>query len=127
MADQVQVVGLQRLQSDLHRLAGQLTELAPPAAGQVIGSAARMRAPKRTGHLAGSFSSTPGGGVLLLRFGAPYAAPLHFGVGARPGQRGPHNIRANPYLFGAVDDTQPRWLGAYEDQLQQLADKVKGA
>jgi len=127
MAEPVQVIGLQQLQSDLHRLASQLPDLAPPEAGAIIGAAAQQRAPKRTGRLAASFAVTPAPGGQLLSFGAVYAGPVHFGVGPRPGLRGPHNIRRNPYLFGAIDDTQPAWLDAYSDELQRLVDQVKGA
>lgn len=127
MADQVRVEGLQQLQGDLRRLAAQVTELAPPEAAQIIGREARLRAPKRTGRLAGSFGVEASGGQLLLSFGTDYAGPIHFGVGARSGQRGPHNIRPNPFLFGAVDSTQPQWLDTYSDQLQELVNNVKGA
>lgn len=128
MADQVvQVEGLPQLQASLHRLAQQVTELAPPEAAQIIGREARLRAPKRTGRLAGSFGAEATGGQLLLSFGVTYAGPIHFGVGPRSGQQGPHNIAANPFLFGAVEATQPQWLDSYSDQLQELADEVKGA
>lgn len=127
MAEAVQVEGLQQLQQSLHRLADDVAELAPPQAGQLIGREAVMRAPKRSGRLAASFSAEAGPGEQLLKFGVVYAGPVHFGVGPRPGERGPHNIRRNPYLFGAVNDTAPQWEDIYSDQLQGLVDKVKGA
>lgn len=127
MAEGVQVEGLDRLNADLDRLGRRLPAVAPPAVAALIGREAVMRAPKRTGHLAGSFSGTTTEGAQLLGFGAVYAGPVHFGVGARPGLRGPHNIRPNPFLFGAVADTEARWLGEYETDLQSLVDEVRGA
>lgn len=128
MAEQaVQVVGLEQLQASLHRLARQAEGLAPPQAAAIIGRAAAARAPRRTGRLANSFASDSRSGQLLLSFGTPYAGAVHFGVGPRSGLRGPHNIRANPYLFGAIKDTESQWLGAYSDQLQSMVDEVKGA
>lgn len=128
MAEQaVQIEGLSQLQGDLRRLARQLPDLAPEEAGQVIGREARNRAPKRTGRLVGSFGVDSSAGVLSVSFGTPYAGPIHFGVGPRSGLRGPHNIRPNPYLFGAVDATQNQWLDTYSEQLQELVNQVKGA
>ena len=127
MAEAVQVQGLQALQQSLHRLADDVQQLAPPQAGQLIGTEAVMRAPKRSGRLAASFGLEAGPGEQLLSFGVVYAGPVHFGVGPRPGMRGPHNIRRNPYLFGAIDSTAPQWEDIYSDQLQELVDKVKGA
>lgn len=127
MADQVEVEGLPQLQASLSRLASRVPEVAPPQAGQIIGREAVMRAPKRSGRLAGSFSAEQGPGQQLLSFGVVYAGPIHFGVGPRAGLRGPHNIRPNPYLFGAVEATQPQWLDTYTEQLQELCDDVKGA
>lgn len=128
MAEQaVQVVGLPQLQGDLRRLAQQVTELAPESAGEVIGREARARAPKRTGALAASFAVDSAAGVLSVSFGVAYAGAVHFGVGPRSGLRGPHNIRPNPFLFGAVDSTQSQWLDTYSDQLQELVNQVKGA
>lgn len=127
MADQVRVEGLTELQASLHRLARAVPDVAPPEAGRTIGREAQLRAPKRSGKLAASFGLQPGPGELLLRFGVEYAGPIHFGVGARPGLRGPHNIRPNPFLFGAIDSTQPQWVDAYKDQLDELVAQVKGA
>lgn len=127
MAEAVQVEGLEALKSSLHRLAKAVPDVAPPSAGQIIGREAVMRVPKRSGRLAASFASEPTPGAQLLSFGTDYAGPVHFGVGPRPGLRGPHNIRRSNYLFGAVESTQPQWLDEYSDQLQTLVDQVKGA
>lgn len=127
MAEQVQVEGLAQLQSSLRQLARELPTIAPPAAGAAIGREAVMRAPKRSGRLAASFSDEVTDGAQVLSFGTEYAAAVHFGVGARPGMRGPHNIRPSMYLFGAIDSTQAQWEGEYQTALENAVDKVRGA
>lgn len=127
MGDAVQVEGADRLRATLARLARDLQSLAPKKVVSIIGRVAQQRAPKRTGRLAASFSGQTGPGEQLLRFGAAYAAPIHFGVGPRTGMRGPHNIRPNPYLFGAVDETHAEWERAYTDEIKDMARQVKGA
>lgn len=123
----VQVVGADRLRATLSRFARQLVNLAPEKVVSIIGRVAQQRAPKRTGRLAASFSGQTGPGEQLLKFGAEYAAPIHFGVGPRTGLRGPHNIRPNPYLFGAVDETHAQWERAYTEEIVDMARQVKGA
>ena len=126
-AVRVEVEGLPRLTASLDALKGDLADIAPPDAAQTIGNAARSRAPRRSGRLAGSMSSTAGRGVVAVTFGAPHAGPLNFGVGPRVGLRGPHNIPATLFLTGAVSDTAKAWIGAYEKAAQSAADNVKGA
>lgn len=126
-AVRLEVVGLDRLTATLGRLPGDLAEIAPPEAARIIGTGAQQRAPKRTGRLAASMSSTAGDGRVSVTFGAPHAGPLNFGVGPRPGLRGPHNIRATRFLTGTVSDRASAWMETYRDAAQDAADKVKGA
>lgn len=123
----VKVEGLDRLTASLAALKGDLADVAPPEAAQIIGTAAKARAPKRTGRLASSFSSSTTNGVVSVSFGAPYAGPINFGVGPRPGLRGPHNIAATRFLTGAVSDKTSAWLNAYADEIDKQLDQVKGA
>lgn len=127
MGESVEIVGLDRLRATLARFAHDLENLAPQSVVAIIGRVAQTRAPKRTGRLAASFSGTSDAGEQILRFGVEYAAPIHFGVGPRPGLRGPHNIRPNPYLFGAVDETQTQWVEQYAAEIRAKAKNVKGA
>src|SRR5687768_11830190 len=58
---------------------------------------AEPRVPVKTGALAGSvrpLGSVSGATVKAGGSKVPYAAAIHFGVGPRPGLRGPHNIQA---------------------------------
>ena len=126
-AVRVDVVGLDRLTASLRTLKGDLAELAPDDAARIIGTAAQRRAPKRTGRLAGSFSSDTASGRVTVAFNAPYAAPINYGTGPRIGMRGPHNIRATRFVNEAISDTQPAWLNTYRDDAQAACDRVKGA
>ena len=123
----VQVVGAAELRASLDRLARQLPDVAPEAAADLIGRRARSAAPKRSGRLASSWAPDAGQGVLALGFGTPYAGAVHWGTGPRAGLRGPHNIRANPFLWRAIDDTQPQWESRYDQEINRLLEQVKGA
>jgi len=123
----IEVKGLPELTASLGRLERDLAEIAPAEAGRIIGTAAQKRAPKRSGRLASSMSSAADAGKVTVTFGVIYAGPINFGVGPRPGLRGPHNIRATRFLTGSVNDTQSAWIKQYEDAAQDAADKVKGA
>ena len=126
-AVEIEIKGLDRLTASLSVLERDLADIAPDDAAKVIGTAAKARAPKNTGRLAASFSSSAGGGVVKVSFGAPYAGPINFGVGPRPGLRGPHNIAPTRFFTGAVSDKTEAWLRAYVDDIQDQLDQVKGA
>lgn len=123
----IEIEGLDRLTASLGALKGDLADIAPADAGAVIGAAAKARAPKQTGRLASSFSSSASKGVVKVTFGAEYAGPINFGVGPRSGLRGPHNIAATRFLTGSVKDTTDAWLQAYAEDIQDELDDVKGA
>jgi hypothetical protein len=127
VADSVEIKGLARLQSSLGKLARQLPDIAPESAARIIGQAARLRAPKRTGRLASSWAADSGAGEQTLSFGAPHASPIHWGVGARAGLRGPHNIRPSLYLLRAVESTQALWVDEYRQEINDELGKVRGA
>lgn len=126
-AVRVEIRGLAQVTASLGRMEHDLADIAPPEAGQIIGSAAQARAPKRTGRLASSMSSSAGDGKVSVTFGVVYAGPINFGVGPRPGLRGPHNIRATRFLTGAVSDRESAWVETYKDAAQDAANRVKGA
>jgi len=123
----ITVHGVDRLTASLDVLADDLAELAPDEAGRDIGKAAQLRAPKRTGRLAASMTSTADRGVVSVSFGTAYAGPQNFGVGPRVGLRGPHNIPATRFLTGTVADTERAWMNDYEDAANAAINKVKGA
>jgi hypothetical protein len=126
-AAEIEVHGLPQLTASLGQLKRDLPDVAPPEAAQIIGTAAKSRAPRRTGRLASSFSSSAGNGRVSISFGAPYAGPINFGVGPRAGLRGPHNIAATRFLTGAIGDKKAAWVKAYSDAIQDEVNDVKGA
>lgn len=123
----IRVEGAARLEATLGQLARALPDVAPAEAARIIGQVARMNAPKRTGRLASSWAPDDSAGVLGLSFGAAHAAPIHWGVGPRPGLRGPHNIRPSRYLIDAIEATRAQWVGEYQQEIQNEIGKVKGA
>lgn len=130
MAEPVQVEGLGQLRASLARLARALPGVAPADAARVIGQQARVNTPKRTGRLASSWAADTSPGVQGLSFGNSglrYAAPVHWGVGPRVGLRGPHNIRPSLYLLRAIESTQEIWVGEYQQEIETLTGKVRGA
>jgi phage gpG-like protein len=126
-AVRVEIEGLAALTASLAALKGDLADIAPAEAARTIGAAAQARAPKRSGRLASSMSSTAGNGVVKVSFGAPHAGAHNFGTGPRSGLRGPHNIRASRFLTGTVSDKESAWIKAYTDDIQDQLDEVKGA
>lgn len=121
------VRGVAQLNASLDQLAVDLSKLAPIDAARLIGTAARANAPKRTGRLARSFSPSTDAGVVTVTFGTPYAGPINFGVGPRPGRRGPHNIRATRFLSDAIEDHESAWLNEYAKDAQTQCNQVRGA
>lgn len=85
--------------------------------------------PTRTGHLRASLR---GAGTVTAALGkagsaaVPYAAAIHWGTGARAGQRGPHNIKARPFLSDALRRLEPNAADEYAEQLDRLIKRLKG-
>lgn len=50
----------------------------------------------------------------------PYAGPIHWGWEAR-------NIEPQPWIAEAAQDTEPQWLGMYEEDVQRVLNTIKGA
>lgn len=112
-------------------LSGPAFTQAVAAAGVMLADAARGRAPRRSGALAGSIRPAPGGrpgvaaGVAVVA-GIAYAAPVEYGVGPRPGLRGGHNIRPRRYLAAGAA-TFPRITGMVGQAAARPVTRVKGA
>lgn len=49
-----------------------------------------------------------------------HAGPIHWGVGARSGERGPHNITGRPFLFDAAVRMRDRVEDAYATAIEQI-------
>ena len=47
-----------------------------------------------------------------------YAPIIHWG--------GYHGIQSNPFVTEAAESTEPRWVGMYQDDVQQVIDRNMG-
>lgn len=87
------------------------------------------RVPVKTGALAASLRGLGSVSAATGKAGgakAPHSAAIHFGVGPRPGLRGPHNIKARPFLFDALKRLEPDAADEYAEQLRRLIGRLKG-
>lgn len=121
----VRVEGARELRRTLTRAGGDLEDLkdANARASQMVAQWAAVTAPRRTGALGGSVRPNRAAGrasIAAGNAGVPYAGPIHWGWPAR-------RIGAQPWIAEAAAATQPSWLPVYEDDIQNVLDKVKGA
>ncbi len=56
----------------------------------------------------------------------PYAAAVHWGTGPRQGEKGPHNIRRNPFIYDAAEKVSADLTSAYEEEIDRLVDSFRG-
>lgn len=87
------------------------------------------RVPVKTGALAASVRALGSVTAATGKAGGskvPYAAAIHFGVGPRPGLPGPHNIRARPFLFDALNLVGRSAADEYAERLRRLISRLKG-
>lgn len=92
------------------------------AAAQVVASASKSTAPKRTGRLAASIraGATQKAGVIRAgRKTVPYANPIHWGWFKR-------GIRPNPWLSRTAQATEPQWRSQYERHMDDIVKSIKG-
>lgn len=81
-----------------------------------------VKAPRRSGRLAGSVRSagTKTAGILRAgRASVPYAGVIHWGWPRR-------GIPARPFLSEAAQSSEPRWLPVYQRHVDKALDQVKG-
>lgn len=120
----VRVEGARRLRSTLRKAGQDLGDLktAHTAAAGIVTPAARGRAPRRTGRLAGDVrgsGTTTAATIRVGRASVPYAQPVHWGWPRR-------GIAANPFVTEAAQATEPTWVQAYESAVSRILDRVKG-
>jgi hypothetical protein len=122
MADSVTVEGAARLSRTLDHAADDLGKLdtANTRAPETVAAAARARAPRRTGTLAGSVRAESGEGMGRVVVDAPYAGYVEYGVPS-------HRIAARPFLAEAVEQTGPAVVDVYADDVARVVSQVKGA
>lgn len=129
-AVQMRVEGADRLAATMHAAARKLAswEVTNARAAGLVADAARGRAPRRTGQLIGSVGTRlEGGAGALVEASARHAGPINYGVGPRPGRRGPHNIRATRFFSDALPTTSDRVVDLYADRVASAIASIKGA
>lgn len=126
----VEVEGFGTLRATLRRAGADLEDMRQTnnAVASFVGASAARRAPRRSGMLAASWAPSSNSKTeAVVRFPLPYANAVHWGTGARPGLRGPHNIRPSLFASSAAADTESTWEQMYRDRVQQVLDQVRGA
>lgn len=116
----LEIGGLKELQRDLNQLAKDSRDDMKEThqkAGEIVATAAKPLAPARTGALSATIVSAPTKRQGRVRIGrgqsVPYAGPIHFGWPAR-------RIKAQPFIYDALDGRRDEVLRAYENRMNQL-------
>lgn len=127
----VEVRGARELRRTLKNLGDDLGDFTDVHAriGTLVGREGAARVHSRTGALAGSARPAKSKTAAAVRFGGarlPYAGAVHWGTGARPGRRGPHNIAPQRFATDAAADTEPTWTAMYADAVDEMLARVKG-
>jgi phage gpG-like protein len=116
----VEVENLRQLQRALRQVEDGADDLkdANAKVAKIVASSVRAAAPRRTGRLASSVKGNRAQRVARISSNLIYAPIQNFGW---PG----HGIEAQHFAERGVDESRPRWMGAYEKDLQQLARKAE--
>ena len=118
----VQIKGLTKLRTTMRKAGANMDDMkaANQAVERVVVSRAQAIAPRRSGDLAGSLKTPRTAGKAVVRSNLIYAGVIHWGWAKR-------NIRAQPFLTRAADETRDQWLETYTEAVQKLANSVQGA
>lgn len=111
----VRVEGLQTLRKalrDVDRDVLKEVQQVSKRAAEIVAVEARVRAPKRTGRLAGSVKSTTSGAKGVVHVAQPYANVIEWGGttgrGHSRGHAGATHIRPHHFVTGALEANQRR-------------------
>lgn len=120
----VEIDGARELRRTLRAAGDDMEDLkaAHLAAANIAASAARARAPRLTGALAGDIraSGTKTAGIVRAgRKRIPYAGAVHWGWPAR-------GMKARPYITEGAQQTEPVWVPLYQKEIDKALSKVKG-
>lgn len=121
----VRVEGARQLRATMRAAGEDLKDLKDVNARTAakVAAVATPRTPRLTGRLASTVRPSGTKTSAIVRAGraaVPYAAVIEFGW---PG----HNIEPQPYLTSAAADTEPEWLGYYNEEIGKIMDRVHGA
>lgn len=98
------------------------------SAAQVVVDAALPNVPVLSGRLKSTvkaLGSQTAGNAKAGGVKAPHAAAIHWGVGPRPGKRGPHNIARRPFLSDAAQERGAAIAEEYEVAIDRVFDLVR--
>ena len=125
----VRVEGADRLASTMRGAGRQLRTLpgAGESAGRILAGEITARAPRRQGTLRASVAAAVDGPSVSVTAGARHAGPINFGVGPRPGLRGPHNITATFFATGAWPAVADRLRSTYTRAVRDALTTIQGA
>lgn len=120
----IEVEGARQLRKTLRAAGDDLADLkdANQQAANIAATAAKARAPRRSGTLAGDIraSGTKTAGIVRAgRKKIPYAGPIHWGWPAR-------GITAQPYMTEGAQSTESIWVPLYQQLMDDALKKVKG-
>lgn len=104
--------------------------LANKTAAERVVKTALPQVPVRTGALKGAtraLASQASGRAVAGNTKVPYAAAIHWGVGPREGQRGPHNIARRPFLWDAAQQDIPEIADDYGHEIDRIMDIIREA
>lgn len=121
----LEVTGGRTLRASMKQAGVDLQDLkdAHARVAQMVRDRAAAAAPVRTGRLAATVRGSGTKTAAIVRAGrasVPYAGPIHWGWGAR-------HIRANPFLWNAIQDSREQWTGMYLAELNRIIEKIEGA
>lgn len=121
----IRVEGLRELRRGLKVAGDDLEDLkdANQEASWIVLRAADRIVPRRSGELALTGRTNRAAAKANVLYGSakvPYAGPTHWGWPAR-------NIKAQPWVTEAAEQSRPEWLQAYTDAVQGVIDKAERA
>jgi len=120
MAEQANVIGVERLRATLGAAARDLgkMEQAGMRSAQLVASDARRTAPKRTGRLSRSITPAAQGNTARVSAAAPYGVFMEYGTS---------RMRARPFMRPALAAQTGAIVNTYATETQRTLNQVKGA
>lgn len=120
----IKVEGGRKLRREIKRAGLDIKELkqANRRAAQIPLPLAKTVGPKKTGKLLGNARAGATQRMGYIRAGGkriPYAGPIHFGWPSR-------NIKGQPWITKAVEQTEPIWFEVYTSHVNKIIDKING-
>lgn len=119
----IRVEGARELSSRLARVSPDTAELKAGyrEVADIVAKQARVEVPVKSGRLRDSIKPTTSARSAIVQAGSatrvPYAGPIHFGWAKR-------HIKAQPFLYDAMDKRQNEVLEAYAAQVHKMAQRA---